>query len=356
MRNGTPASTPQQRGKRRARKAGLTYVNDFSRGLTRRRCGTGFTYLSSQGQVIRSARTRQRIESLVIPPAWEEVWICPRAEGHIQAVGRDEAGRRQYIYHEQWQVVSSATKYDRMHCFASLLPRIRRRVRRDLRGRRLTRNRVLAAVVRLIDKAQIRIGNERYAEENGSRGATTLSAEHVEVGRHEVCLSFTGKGGQEQEISFSDPKLARVIRQCEELNGQYLFCYCSGPGEECRVTSTDINNYLREISGEAITAKDFRTWWGSVVALEALADLEPELSQRQRKRRSVAAVEAAAECLGNTTAVCRSSYVHPGILSAAESGELPALIGMAGRKKHPHPEMSTSEALMADLLPHLEFS
>jgi DNA topoisomerase I len=349
-------TTAAQRGKRRARKVGLLYVNPFERGIERRRHGKGFTYVSPSGKTVKSASTRKRIESLVIPPAWEDVWICPKSRGHIQAVGRDAAGRKQYIYHPRWVTVSSATKYDRMHLMAKLLPRIRRRVRKDLKGRKLTRQRVLAAVVRLLDKAHIRIGNERYAEERGSRGATTLTAEHVEVERFTISLDFPGKSGRHQEIEISDPTVAKVIRQCEEINGQYLFCYGGDDGETCRIDSTDVNDYLGEIAGESITAKDFRTWWGSVIALSELADLDDSLSKTQRKRAIVAAVGIAADALGNTKTLCRKSYIHPGLLAAAETGELAKLVAKARQSNHSHHELTNDQALLAKILPRLEFS
>jgi DNA topoisomerase-1 len=314
-----------KRGKRRARKVGLLYVNGFDKGFTRRRCGKGFVYLSTSGKMLRSERTRARIESLVIPPAWDDVWICPHARGHIQARGRDDAGRVQYIYHERWQAISAATKYDRMQLMAKLLPRIRRRVSRDLNGRKLTRRRVLGAVVRLLDKAHLRVGSERYAEQNGSRGATTLTTEHVEVERFTISLDFPGKSGQQHEIEFTDPKTAKVVRQCEEINEQFLFCY-HDDGEVRRIDSTDVNDYLREIAGETLTSKDFRTWWGSVLALSELVNMDPDSSATQRKKAATAAVAKAANALGNTNAVCRKSYIHPGILAATESGELPSLL------------------------------
>lgn len=345
----------RRRGRRRAKKVGLIYVNDFDHGITRRRCGRGFTYLTPTGKTVTSERTRQRIESLVIPPAWRDVWICPRATGHVQAVGRDEEGRKQYIYHPKWQAISSATKYDRMHLMAELLPRVRRRVRRDLRGRKLTERRVLAAVVRLIDMAHLRVGNEFYAKKHGSRGATTLTPQDVEVHRFTVSLEFPGKSGRRQAISFTDKKVAQVIRRCEEISGHHLFCY-HDDGADHPIESTHVNHYLREICRESITAKDFRTWWGSVVALGSLAQADAELNAGQRKKAVAGAVTAAAEALGNTKAVCRSSYVHPGILAAGESGELARLIAKADRRGDARRELTVDENRFANLLPHLDFS
>ena len=347
----------RQRSKRRAKKVGLVYVNHFDRGITRRRCGRGFTYVTATGKTVTSKRTRQRIESLVIPPAWQDVWICPQSTGHIQAVGRDEEGRKQYIYHSKWQAVSSATKYDRMHLMAELLPRVRRRVRRDLSDRGLGERRVLAAVVRLVDMAHLRVGNEHYAKRYGSHGATTLDAEHVHVDRFTVSLEFPGKSGRRRAISFTDKKVAQVIRRCEEISGQHLFCYHGDDGHDHPIESTHVNDYLRSVTGESITAKDFRTWWGSVIALASLTEASETDTARARKKAVTAAVGATAEALGNTKAVCRSSYIHPGILAAGESGELTGLIAKAERHGHGRRrELTVDENRFADLLPYLEFS
>lgn len=352
----------RQRGKRRAKKVGLIYVNNFDLGIRRRRCGRGFVYLSPSGKKIRSLRHRQRIEALVIPPAWREVWICPKTTGHIQAVGFDDNGRKQYIYHPKWQAISSATKYDRMHLMAEVLPRVRRRIRRDLNGRKLTKQRVLAAVVRLIDIAHLRIGNEQYTKQNGSCGATTLAPQHVEVHGFTISLEFPGKSGQHQAISFTDKQIAPVVRRCEEIDGQYLFCYRDDDGEYHAIESTDVNEYLRDVARESITAKDFRTWWGSVIALAnlyemaRLGEIAPDSPVTKRKKAISAAVNATAKVLGNTKAVCRGSYIHPGILAAAESGELPLLIDHAEKRHTSRRELTRDENLFADLMPHLDFS
>jgi len=345
-----------KRHRRRARKAGLIYINSFTQGFTRRRRGGGFTYHSHTGRRLTGVRTIQRIEALVIPPAWEEVWICARSNGHIQAIGRDAAGRKQYLYHPHWEAISSLTKFDRLHLFSERLPRIRRHVREDLKGRKLTKRRVLAGVVRLLDKAHIRVGGERYALQNGSHGATTLTPEHVDVDGPRISLEFPGKSGQLQEIEFHDPKTAKVIRQCEEISGQYLFCYYNDAGEICHVYSTSVNEYLREISGEAITAKDFRTWWGSVLALSALSEMEEDLSPTARKKLVRDAVCQASNGLGNTKSVCRKSYIHPGLLSAGETGELVQLIARARQTARARSELRVDEVLLAELLPLLDFS
>lgn len=287
----------------------------------------------------------------MIPPAWQDVWICPTGEGHIQAKGRDEAGRVQYIYHEHWQAISSARKFDRMARFAEVLPRIRRRLRRDLNRKGLGRLRVLAAVVRLLDRAQLRVGNSRSVE---ARGATTLDAEHVELDGFQVSLEFPGKSGQQREVAFRDAKVAKVIQGCEELDGQYLFQYVDDDGQDRRIDSSDVNDYLDEVAKERVTAKDFRTWWGSVTALDELADLAGSECQRERKAAVRAAVKATAETLGNTVAVCRSSYIHPGILTAAESGELATLLQDV--EVQPVSELTLAEVRFQSLLPMLDFT
>ena len=343
----------EQRGVRKAARAGLYYVNDFDKGYARRRCGKGFTFLGSNGKTLKSTRVRDRIESLVIPPAWTDVWICRKSNGHVQARGNDDAGRTQYLYHEKWQAISNATKFDRMQLFAEVLPRIRRRVRKDLSGKRLERERVLAAVVRLLDKAQLRVGNERYAEERGTRGATTLETDHVDVDSFEISLDFPAKSGKHRTINFRDKKTAKVIEQCEELDGQFLFAYVDEDGVDHSVDSSLVNSYLKEIADESVTAKDFRTWWGSVMALEELAEMPEDLSETKRKKFVNQAIAAASEVLGNTKAVCRSSYIHPAIIAAAESNELPELIGkcQAGKSLA---EMTNAETLFVRLLPKLD--
>ena len=344
---------PTQSTARKAELANLYHVNDFDEGISRRRCGRGFTYRSSSGKTVKVAKTRERIESLVIPPAWTDVWICPRDDGHIQARGTDEAGRRQYIYHERWQEASQTVKFDRMELFAEVLPRIRRRVRKDLSGKRLSRKRVLAAVVRLIDKSAIRIGNERYVQQRGSRGATTITEQHVELDGHTVSLDFPGKSGQRREVSFTDRKLAEVVAGCQDLDGQYLFCYCDENGDHDPIASTDINTYLQEVSSEQISAKDFRTWWGSVTAIDSLSALDGEDLKSDGKAAARQAITDVAKALGNTKAVCRKSYIHPGILFAAENGELINLLKSANERGQDLAEMSIPETTLVQLIPKL---
>ncbi len=343
--------TRQQQSKRRAAKAGLQFVNEFDSGYGRRRHGTGFSYTGMNGQTLKGDRTRKRIESLVIPPAWEDVWICPSADGHIQARGRDEAGRLQYIYHPDWQTVSSAKKFDRMALFAEVLPRLRRRIRKDLNRDGLPRERVLAAIVRLLDKAHLRIGNEASEE---ARGATTLIPDDVTISDIHVSLEFPGKSGQLREVDFSDKKLAAIISECEEVDGQYLFSYQSEEGKVSPITSTIVNKYLQEVSGEHISAKDFRTWAGSTTALAVLAKVSGYDETKGRQTAARDAVKQASKTLGNTVAVCRESYVHPAILAAAGSGELWKMLAKLDLEKVA--ELTQDEIRFKELLPHLDFS
>lgn len=335
--------------------AGLVYVNDFDEGYTRRKCGQGFTYLDADGETIRCDAERARIESLVIPPAWQNVWICSRENGHVQARGRDEVGRVQAIYHPRWQAASEAAKFDRISDFAASLPKIRRRVRSDLGTTGLAKQRVVAAVVRLLDKASLRVGNPRYASANGSRGATTLKDEHVDVEGSLISLDFPGKSGKQREMEFRDQNAAEVIRKCSELDGQFLFTYTSQSGEVHPVSSSDVNQYLSNISGSTFTAKDFRTWWGSVVACDELSSIADNITDTERDRAITAAVKKTAESLGNTPAVCRNSYIHPKLIEATASGQLSDLLSQCDEKNQ-IAELTIAENDFAKLLPLLTFA
>lgn len=345
-------SKREQRGFRRAARARLRYVNNFDKGYSRRRCGRGFTYLSTRGKTIRSSRTRKRIEALAIPPSWRDVWICPRADGHIQAVGRDEAGRRQYIYHERWRAVSRAVKFDRLGLMAEVLPRVRRRVRRDLSRKRLTRDRAVAAAVRLIDKAHMRVGSEIYTDAHGSRGVTTLRDEHVAIDGMTISLDYPAKSGRRREIDINDAKVARVIDRCEEIDGQFLFCYRDDDGCFVPIDSTDVNDYLASVARRPITAKDFRTWAGTTAAFADLTGEPLPESSGARRKRVIRAVTETARMLGNTKAVARASYIHPALLAAATSGELDDLLGAAGDAPDIR-ELTRDECRLAALLPLL---
>jgi DNA topoisomerase-1 len=305
-----------------AREAGLLYVSDAEPGLSRSRQGNGFRYRDASGKRAGDAKTRRRILDLVIPPAWTDVWICSSSRGHIQATGRDERGRKQYIYHRDWVAVRDETKFADMVGFARTLPSIRRRVARDLRQRGIGRSRVLAAVVQLLDLTLIRVGNERYAEDNGTYGLTTLRSGHVRARGGALVFQFLGKNGKPHQVSVGDRLLTGVVRRCQELPGQRLFQYIDENGERRAVTSDCVNDYLREISGRAITAKDFRTWGATVHAVSALHAAGDARSEAGLRRNIVAAVKTVASALRNTAAVCRKSYIHPAVTAAYAEGRL----------------------------------
>lgn len=341
-----------ERRKRRAAKAGLVYVNDYQGWLRRRRCGRGFTYVDDLGRTIRESRTRSRIKTLAIPPAWKDTLICPSERGHIQAVGTDDAGRRQAIYHPDWKRISSRTKFDRMRRFGQCLPRLRRRVRKDLSGRRLSPDRVYAAVVRIIDKTHLRVGNDEYTQKNNSRGATTLSQDNLSLDGTAIELDFVAKSGKRRRVHFSDRKVAKVLEQCVEIDGQFLFKYVDTSEQMHCVTSTEINGYILDVTNEHLTAKDFRTWAGSVLALEQFAALDFGVSQRRLARQITASVDRVAGQLGNTRSVCRESYIHPALLEATESAELPELLADLPRESHG--ELTIAETQFRLLLPKLQ--
>jgi DNA topoisomerase I len=302
-----------------ARDARLRYVSDGERGFSRRRRGRGFSYHDEAGGRIVDAAVRGRIEALVIPPAWEEVWVCRDGRGHLQATGRDEAGRKQYLYHPRWREVRDRVKFDGLVAFGGALPAIRRRLRRDLACPPGSRRRVTAAVVKLLDVALVRIGNRSYAR-NGSFGLTTLREEHVATTADAIELSFVGKGGAHVDLRLRDEELAAVVRECQEIEGQELFRYLDDAGAPRSVGSGDVNDFLRGVAGDDVTAKDFRTWGATVLAARELCALGDAPSMTARKRAVVASVRTAAAALGNTPAVCRRSYVHPRVLDAYLSG------------------------------------
>ncbi|HEU4753992.1 MAG TPA: DNA topoisomerase IB [Armatimonadota bacterium] len=303
-------------GTESARAAGLRYVSDEMPGIRREPKGEGFRYVRPDGTSVEDEKTLERIHSLAIPPAWTDVWICPRANGHIQATGRDAKGRKQYRYHPRWQEVRDETKYDRMLAFSQALPGIRARIREDLSQSKLSRERVLAAAVELLESTFIRVGNEEYTRQNASYGLTTLRNRHVDVRGETLRFHFRGKSGKEWRVKLRDRRLARVIRRLQELPGQELFQWVDESGERHSVSSADVNDYLREISGQDFTAKDFRTWAGTVLAFLALRQCAPPESEKQAKKNVAAAIRQVAEQLGNTPAVCRKCYVHPRVLEA----------------------------------------
>ena len=303
-----------------AKDAGLRYFPDTRPGIRRDRKGKDFRYVRPDGSRVSDPETLARIKRLAIPPAWEEVWVCPVENGHIQATGRDARRRKQYRYHSRWREQRDQNKYERMMAFAEALPGIRRRVKRDLAGPGLAREKVLAAVVQLLETTLIRVGNDEYARHNQSFGLTTMHDRHVKVTGPKISFFFTGKSGKRHEIEFQDPRLAKLVKGCQDLPGQELFVYRDESGETRDVTSQDVNAYLREIVGEDFTAKDFRTWAGTVLAAIALRELERSTSKAQAKKNIVTSIEAVAKMLGNTPAVCRRCYVHPAILESYMEG------------------------------------
>lgn len=337
---------------RAAREMGLSYVTDDMPGIRRRRCGRGFIYIGPDGKRVEDERVLQRIERLAIPPAYRDVWICPSPSGHLQATGRDEAGRKQYRYHERWQQVRSQTKYQHLLNFAEGLPHLRRRIDADLQHRTLDRERVIAAVVRLLDVTLIRVGNEEYAQLHGSFGLTTLRWKHVAVRRKEIEFHFKGKSGQEHELLARDVRVARVLRKCHELPGQHLFQYLDENGERYVVSSGDVNDYLRDATGDDVTAKDFRTWGGTVLAAILLSKAEPPRSETQATKVVAAAVKAAACKLGNRPATCRKYYIHPAVVDCYREGRLADVMNARPREDRPVPRagLSAEESAVVDLL------
>jgi len=301
--------------------AGLRYVTDTTPGISRRRAGRGFVYLQPGGRRVKDRATLDWIRSLAIPPAWTDVWICRSRRGHLQATGRDARGRKQYRYHPDWRAQRDTVKYDRMIAFGQALPRMRRRVSRDLRRTGLPRERVLAAVVRLLEKTGVRVGNEEYARDNKSFGLTTLRDRHATVGSKRIRFRFRGKGGKEGEVEVSDARLARIVGRCQDLPGQELFAYLDEEGEVRTIGSADVNDYIREISGHDFTAKDFRTWAATVLAARSLARGESPATEAGARRDVARAVERVAEWLGNTPAVSRKSYVDPMVIDAYLEGD-----------------------------------
>src|ERR1700704_744568 len=299
-----------------AEEAGLQYVSDDRPGYTRRANDGEFDYLDTQGKQIRDEQRLFRIKRLAIPPAWTDVWICPSANGHIQATGRDARRRKQYRYHERWREIRDENKFARLADFAKALPNIRRRVARDMKLPGLPREKVLATVVRLLERTFIRVGNEEYARENKSFGLTTMKNRHVTVKGARLRFRFRGKSGRQHEVDVTDRRIAKIVAKCQDLPGQDLFQYVNDDGDVRDVTSQDVNDYLREITNEDFTAKDFRTWAGTLLAGLALNAQESFETKKQAKANIKAAICAVAELLGNTPAICRKCYVHPAVLEA----------------------------------------
>lgn len=339
-----------------AKDAGLRYVHDSMPGIHRQRAGDGFRYVGVDGRPVEDERVLARINALVIPPAWTDVWIAPTSRGHIQATGRDEKGRKQYRYHPRWREVRDEAKYSRMIAFAEALPGLRAQVQEDLALPGLQRDKVLATVVRLLDETNIRIGNEEYARENKSFGLTTLRNKHVEVSGSTLRFAFRGKSGKQHVVEVQDRRVARIVKRCQELPGHELFQYLDDDGAQQTVESTDINAYLRRVTGQEFTAKDFRTWAGTVVAASTLRELGGYASETQAKRNVVEAVKAASDKLGNTPTICRKCYVHPAVIDTYMNGALlTAALGRSERRLTDGPNgLDADEAVVLALLRQFE--
>jgi DNA topoisomerase-1 len=321
-----PSNEAQETMIEEAHDAGLRYSSDEQPGITRRGKAGLFTYVLPGKKKLNDKKALGRIKSLAIPPAWKDVWICQQENGHLQATGRDARGRKQYRYHPHWRQQRDETKFEHMLAFARQLPRIRRKVAADLRRRDLGREKVLATVVRLLETTVIRVGNDEYARDNHSYGLTTMRNRHVQIKRAgDIVFSFRGKSGKHHEIALHDPRLARIIHACQEMPGQELFSYRED-GEVKHVDSADVNDYLRQITGSDFTAKDFRTWIGTVLAAAAFQELEAVTSQAQAKKNIGMVIAAVAKILGNTPTVCRKCYVHPDVINAYLEGETAATV------------------------------
>jgi len=306
-----------------AESAGLVYVSDEEPGIRRRRAGKGFTYVGPDGKPVRDEKTLGRIRKLAIPPAYTDVWVCPLHNGHIQATGRDAKGRKQYRYHPRWREVRDSTKFEHIIDFAKALPAIRARIDADMAKRGLPREKVLATVVHLLENTLIRVGNLDYAKQNKSYGLTTLRDRHVDVDGGALRFEFKGKSGKTWKLQVKDRRIARIVKACQDVPGQHLFQYFDENGERHAVTSSDVNAYLREISGRDITAKDFRTWAGTVLAAMALSEFEVFDSNAKAKKNVRAAIEKVSARLGNTPTICRKCYIHPEVLTCYLEGALP---------------------------------
>ncbi len=340
-----------------ARAAGLRYVTDRKPGVRRHAIGKDgktFEYSADPGgDPVTDDATLGRIKSLVIPPAWTDVWICKQPNGHLQATGRDARGRKQSRYHPKWREARDENKYERMVKFAAALPKLRERVNADLKLPGLPRNKVLATIVRVMEQTHIRVGNQEYAKENKSYGLTTMRNKHVEVHGAEVTFSFQGKSRVHHTISLHDKRLARIIKACEDIPGYELFQYLDHDGNHHAIDSADVNEYLREVTGEHFTAKDFRTWAGTVLASEMLRELGPYETAAQAKKNVVEAIKAVAKQLGNTPAVCRKAYVHPAVLEAYLAGKISAEVAKEELEEeiaeHEH-ALRQEELVLLDLL------
>jgi DNA topoisomerase I len=332
--------------------AGLRYVSDQSPGISRRRKGANFRYYNQEGKMLRDPAELKRIRSLAVPPAWEKVWICGRSNGHLQATGFDVRGRKQYKYHPTWREVRDEAKFERLIAFAEVLPEIRSRVDKDLRRSDLSKEKVLATIVRLLEISLIRVGNEEYAKENQSFGLTTMRNRHAEIEGSTVKFRFRGKSGKNHSVEISDRRVARIIRKCQDLPGQHLFEYEDSQGEIASIESEDVNRYLHSITNQPFTAKDFRTWAGTVLASVALGKLEEVDVETVRKKNVMTAIEAVAKLLGNTAAICRKCYIHPAVPTNYLNGTLARNLRLKADSEIAHHlhELKPEEAAVITLL------
>ena len=330
---------------------GLRYVNDDEPGMTREKHGDEFIYKTSSGKTVRDQDALARIRSLAIPPAYTDVWICERENGHLQATGRDARGRKQYRYHPKYREHRDSRKYEHMIEFARVLPAIRARVKKDMGLSGLPRNKVIATVVALLESTLIRVGNEDYARDNKSYGLTTLREKHIDVHGSELRFQFKGKSGKNWSLKLADRRIAKVVRQCQDLPGQHLFQYVDDEGERRVVTSADVNDYLREISDQDVSAKDFRTWAGTVLAALALREFEAFDSHTLAKKNIKAAIQRVAERLGNTPTICRKCYVHPEIVTTYLDGALANELERKAEKEFEHiADLQPEEAAVLALI------
>ena len=306
--------------------AGLRYVSDAQPGIRRKHVARGVSYIGPDGRVLRRTAEIKRIQALAVPPAWTDVWICPDPRGHIQATGRDAKRRKQYRYHRDWRATRDETKFDRMQAFAAALPSLRRRTSADLSRPGLPRNKVIATIVQLLEKSMIRIGNEEYVKQNGSFGLTTLRDKHVRVKGGTLRFQFRGKSGVRHSVDVNDRRLARIVKQCRDLPGHELFQYLDSHRRVQSIGSADINQYLRDVTDEDFTAKDFRTWSATVLAVTALREQPPASTKGRSEKNVITAIEAVARLLGNTRTVCRKSYVHPGVIDCYMAGTMAKIL------------------------------
>jgi DNA topoisomerase I len=336
-----------------AEQAGLRYIAEADEalpGIRRKRAGKGFAYIAPDGRSIRDKQELARFKSLAIPPAWTDVWICPDPNGHIQATGRDARGRKQYRYHSRWREVRDTSKYERLAEFAEALPRIRERTERDLRRQGIPREKVLAVVVRLLEETSIRIGNDEYAKHNRSFGLTTFRDRHAVFEGEKLRFDFRGKSGKRHTVELNDRRLARIVKRCQDIPGQELFQYLDADGKRHTIESADVNAYIREISGGPFSAKDFRTWNGTVLASRYLRLCDSSTTKTAAKRQVSQAIKSVAADLGNTPAVCRKAYVHPVVVNAYLEGSLEPEAGASPTRNATPGGLSDEEQCVLDLL------